>query len=830
MTEWLRPLLDPSPLARQGRMDTHLVSGQSLLALLVLGDFNSFAMAAATWRLELPHWLPGARFATRNVDADYTPGFPETSLILGTLNFVGGRGDGHKLLTELLNTGDNSRSEDALSVTMTELDDDLIACASAIAALSLIDAGQQQEAITLLDRVYSHIDEPYSSAFVALHIAAALAEGGDSGWRNRQERLWRAVLERELPGDNSVPVGGTALDDLLMAAAQRGLAQRQNAAGFSFFEPASSFWAKRILQREENGPLVDLAVGLLDTAFRRATGQATDSAASRSLGNDSAADISLALLRARLLADVVETSVVRRLLARHQIIGAFGSFDADPAASALSWLYDSGDRSGVRHACQTLWRAGPHVGLKRTTQAALAPVVSRSREVSMDADLLTLLREAADLLSTDEADFLVSLCLEAIDRGYKWSLSVSDLLQLSGNLCGAASDTSHERLADLVIRGDRQRADDSFYQRLANKVRWRHISAEKQLEAFDWAVMQLNSATDSHGGALAVIERVAFVDPPRAIDTVRSAVSVVSNYSVLIALWNIGQTTGLFNESDMDKLVSASVNFVATIRADAQEGRFSFYAGASPTVVLARAAVFGGRNEAWDPLLDFLLDPRVADQDKEDGLRFLIGQRENVPSSVAGRLRTEYSRVAGYTLLVSSSSEASLFSEAGGVMRTGIRTPEQLASGIAFGAIPSDVALSVVAELAGSSVASDRRHAASMIELLGDRGLLPSVVPLALALARDDVVDVRAVTLQTLAMLSPVEDWLQPAVRRVIRTGLHDPGVLVPLHILRGIRRARVIEPELLESVEGMANHASALVREAVRAVVEDSSRVGPDA
>lgn len=822
VSDWLRVLFDPRPLARGGhRRDTE-ISVPELLAILLLGDIDSFARRAAEFGFPLPSWLPtypidAARGTPPRAQGE-SEAFTDQTLLEGTLAFVAGRPDSRRKLKSVIDQTRHFSPNESTTIR------DRHVFAVILAALAASDTEDTDDAVALLGRAIDEPNSEYSRAALRLHRAAVMQQISELRPQSSMppqvdstEAILQQVLSQALPPDKDRPAGAVPLDALLHAVAHRALTQFNESRGLLVGrETEQDYAARRLLEREEDIYFADLANSLLKQSFEQETQRARVRVTVAGRTTDRTTDtLSCALLRARCIADPVGMTRVRRLLARHQIIHSFALYDADPASAALYSLVRSGDKSGVSRSVWILWTTGPQQAVKRVAERVTEEI---EQGAAFSDSAVELLRVAADVLETQTVDRLVETSVRAVLSHTPLAVWKMDILRLCTALCAAANDEAQSTLARLVIMGDRNQADDSFFGRLAAQIRWAAVDVTTRKNALVWA-RSAELPARSHS-VRCILEGLAESNRRQTLDMIRRIAKQYQTVEWAATFWNVGMRAEALYEEDTALIEQTCLNAMLAIQDDASRGSFSVGTSFQASALLARVAIFTGREGAWRYLADFITDDKVQIDDKAEAVQLIVSHASRLPAAARRRLRAGIAGLSRSSVF--TRDDGSVFYQGKGLGGLGIRTSEQLFLSIAVRTLSRSDSLSAVAELTASRNPRDRLVATRALSLVATQGSFNYLVPLALALCSDDDTEVRADAILALAKLRPVSGWQRQAVSRALEDALTDPGILIPLRALGGLLQCPPDDSEqsLLEGAERLTRHNSVKVRIAARRVV----------
>jgi hypothetical protein len=810
VTSWLRALVDPHAVARPVYFSADLASPPALLAILVTGNIERFANVAARRGLPLPDYLnlyASDAGVSGKSDPDYSLATADANILLGALEFVVGRPA--EAVSKLASSSTFRPTE-----SVDDLEQEKLACAAIISALALTDSGNRSAAVALLERQLSWLTHEYSRWTTTLHLAALSVDSEDVGEASKAYDLWQELLASSISSDVNPPIGAIDFDKLLTAVAVRGV-EHYNARRRQYImhEDGTEFAARRIVGALENDNMTALGYRLIDDEF------ATTSQSVRTItftfgeSYDATEDtLAKALLRARFLADPIAVRKIRATLAHYQMTRVYGSRQADPAVSALHTLLAARDSRGVERAVQRLRSSGPSIALRHVAIELIQRITSSplSRVDGITSSTIPIFRSASDMLSAEEADDLLLVVIGLLSNrsGESANMPDMDLIRLTADLAPSASKNMQDKLVDLLISGSRERADDTFYESLADKIRWRDVMPSQILATFDWVerALAVNSPVLSARSAL---QRLASIDPVKALDVARLTLESHSSTHTAVLLWNVGIQSEL-NSSDIETIESIALRDLASIRTRARNNVHDIPSRLHSTDLLVRIARTTHKESIWQELIEFSLDASLAAHDRARSARSLIEAGSLLPAhliaSIAERMSSTLVTDHVEEMLTPGSDQYPSVTE--------------LALAYVVGVVPEQILEAKLIEFSGGQNARRRYEVAETLASLAYPDVRPfsPLIPLCIALSQDSVTEVRAVSLHTTARLLAYESdpTIKATMVSLLIDGIRDPGIRPVAYTLQGLATTDTagLVDELREAVVASRNHPSKQIRE----------------
>jgi hypothetical protein len=280
---------------------------------------------------------------------------------------------------------------------------------------------------------------------------------------------------------------------------------------------------------------------------------------------------------------------------------------------------------------------------------------------------------------------------------------------------------------------------------------------------------------------------------------------------LLIRGINIVIREGSTDPASMRESVPLIREELAKIRADAARGSYSM-GGTSAAEIAAALVIFVGAEELWPELTDFLLDPAVDREDRTPAFERFARADVSLSDEVKDRFRGQ--------------AQDLLFGVGAHIFASPlIPYPAALRFLGASKLMDDPDIYDAIAILAGKVDAEARREAASTVAVMAATASQGELLALALPLAHDDDVEVRANAARALALLSQGDAVLSIVARRRLTELLFEDGLLVPTQVLRALEdlsaalpiavRVQVEQLSSQHPVRSIRAEASRLLRQA---------------
>jgi hypothetical protein len=489
----------------------------------------------------------------------------------------------------------------------------------------------------------------------------------------------------------------------------------------------------------------------------------------------------------------------RKELALLRLVQAGG--DPTEMADALRLLRHAAAKNELDLALRRLRAGGPLSVLSHDARQVLrtrtAPELLRTVE-------LRVLRAAAELLAPPEARVALDAIRATLAAGGPpdlpgmWELPVlrKEVAWVAaaalGNACGAAGEVAELLLREAVKERQDDELLDRSLQRAAAEVDWADVPRSVQAA---WTKLLRTRAAGLPDTAEVVSMRIGSPAPapvsPSAMD------ALVHRLNAALG----GEPVDPALAHDGVPLVREALR---KIRSDAAKSSYSM-GGISAADVAAGLVLVAGAEELWPGLTDFLLDPRVPREDRSPAFERLARADLSLPADVAARLRAHAQQ-----LLATPGPDPFEAPEA-----PLVPYPSALRFLGAHRLLDDADVYDAVATLAGAANPAGRREAAVTVAVLAATPPRSQLLALALPLARDHDVEVRANAGRALAVLARPEEPLAAVALRRLTELLAEDGLLAPLLVLRALADVPGGLPAAVrrQIEELAAQHPSRLVR-----------------
>ncbi|MCP4308719.1 MAG: DUF4365 domain-containing protein [bacterium] len=506
---------------------------------------------------------------------------------------------------------------------------------------------------------------------------------------------------------------------------------------------------------------------------------------------------SLNLFAAELNADLTGEHgtwrAVAELGARHRLMAAARSDDeVDELTQGLDALRRSGEASALKLAVAHLRRVGP---VESISAAATRLTFGGWTHTTAQANL-EFFAVAGDLVEPDAASGWVAWLAGQWDDPSDLANRVRPTFLLHhafaeaiAGLLPAAGPAAHRRSAELLVTGPREEVTASAFARWIGWLDYNELTAE--------TVGQLNGiAGEDHGQVGAHL--LGWLADHGHTDAKREVVERALAGD-LHALSCMGAVTEL-EATGAARLIDMFEQMVRLTITQAANSSYSF-GGFDEGRGLALFNCWFPDIARWDPLVDLLLDQRVAAEDKRAALELLSELADRLPQGVRAALAANID-VIGQT----ASRDSPGGSTIGGL---------GVVLGVATGGIKGQAAESALARLALGSV-QDRQDAAS---LLG-RGMCESMRPLLASFIADDRASVRRSAANAIGRLAAsASDGMVVELAQMI---VSDRGVAVPSALVAGLSRGAQSTELGRDIARKLLIHRSATVRRLAARYVDE--------
>lgn len=651
------------------------------------------------------------------------------------------------------------------------------AAASAMIAAHYVEAGNHQYGLrTLSEQIKLDTCAPVDLAWLLVHSAAIKVELGDVS----EARIDAAKAAHNLRGDEDDPtaalLAGVAAS-ILFTTAGFGGGDLEDVVNSNDTAPA--WWRAQLLS---------WALGHFDDdAF---ADWVSDDDLQLSMSEAGQEHLEASRLNALLASDHQAWRSISARQARSLVRQAHRAGDELRVLQGLDQLRRAGDSDKLAGAVSVVWQSGPLSILRDVVDLAGPESLTRSTA----ATAIRLWGQAADALEETKANNLAAWCVAVLARdpstqdlhdrfGSAFAID-SPVLQTLKQLMPLSSVTVRERVAGLVIALPHQSVDAQQWAGLVYRV---GEDAFKSLSVD--AIFAKAVDVKDHLLKDALLYQLACWGDERA-----SAILIERSRQDLIALQLIP------NRDELDEeLVRASVNTLVQhttrVRSDAAKGRFGFFGVDAAYLLIGFNLLHSGVAD-WDAVFDFLGDPNVLADHKEDAVARLAGHFSELDASLRERIEA--------VLPTLTSAKFSPFNarpratEAAWELQILTERSESAQH-------------AAVAQLL-SGTPAQRRVAA---RLLG-AGVAPKLVGAVYALLGNENRRVRASAAFALggllARAPDIDPWL-PAINLLAR----DDGAMGPTSLLAGLSAIPFSgSPTLIAELEPLKRHGSHRVRRAI--------------
>ena len=482
---------------------------------------------------------------------------------------------------------------------------------------------------------------------------------------------------------------------------------------------------------------------------------------------------------------------IAALQARQRLMRA-SEYDDETAGliDGLDALRRSGDHQSLRWAVEHLHNVGP---LEAVAVAVGSVPLDGWTHTSACANF-EMLAHAGDLLDEPAASELLARSLELADRypaefvrRVRPDFNVRlYALQAVRGLLAAASSEAHHATAQFVARQDPPLEVESSFAGAVGLLCFEHIAPASR-EAL-WNLAQQDQGRigaevlawlASNGNTQARSELTR-----RAIEDDRDAVAAIADVRML-------------DDADASRLIE---NFETRTRGIIGFARGGRYTGEQYGAHLCRLNLCFPQIARWDPVIELLLEPAVAANDKRSVCSLIVGLPEAPPQQVRTALAENIDKV------VDASSGFPPVADVGGA---------HVALAIAVAALNGDDADAAAARLAFGSY----REREDVAHLLGSL-YCPNMQPILASLANDQHAAVRCRAAQAIGRLANTS----PArpISQLARTLADSDGTLMVTWLLLGLSvRDAPLSDMGAGITQQLSQHRSAQVRHLAARVLQ---------
>ncbi|MFJ9988047.1 DUF4365 domain-containing protein [Streptomyces globisporus] len=675
--------------------------------------------------------------------------------------------------------------------------------ASVVTSATFLTAGERlTEAETLLEAAGEDL-LPIDHAWVLVHRAIVMSEQGNLDTSRRLAAAALRTVAPDLDDVTAAAIGASAADFLYRTS---GSGAKDLGATMTAVDTASSWWRSQS---------VAWALEAHEEKTFRSWGEGEDP------GTWPSAEAQSRLLSAWLSASLAGTrgpsAAALAQHARHEITEHEAAWRSNAATElnvrdnqprrvptsthtrsledTLDELRRFGCTKTLQTAVQRLWAAGP----ASPVQAAVQRSVSAPWTHTNAPAKLALLRYAGDLLPRELADQAGRHCLTLLEDPEPFAQRVRPWFTIDHyahralwRVLSAASDVVHAETADVLLRVLPDRPGE-----------------HKETDLIKLAAHMRPAAVTAFSSRL----RMAATDASPAMSAALLGVLIASGDSAAEAelmrrteAGDIDAIGEVRSPADLSPRTGKHVIGLAASHChqhleEAQQNSWGL--GGWDWARLLTLCNFSFPEHArWGPVIDIVLDHRIAQEHKAGAVRALTTRADQLPAPVATRLQAAFS-----TGLPTIRGVPGLTDEAG------VLTEASFALGLALGAVDSTTALRrILTWLRGS--ASHRRSAARLVSALSHHANEPIIQGTLVALTGDPQYQIRAAA--AFSLTRGLQEHPAPAVTTAIATAANEPGCRVPLAVAHALDRTPVPETHYaLRS--GLHQHMSALVRSAAK-------------
>lgn len=482
--------------------------------------------------------------------------------------------------------------------------------------------------------------------------------------------------------------------------------------------------------------------------------------------------------------------------------------DPSLAADALRLLRHAGASKELSHALRRIRAAGPLAALAKDARQVVGRRLGTTSLRTVEIDVLAA---ASDLLTKPEARRAIDAIEAALDSELgpagivgEWKLPVlqrETAWKALAALAGPAQ--SEDRVARTLLKELEQLAQDvelgdRGLRAAVVRLDWKQVVPETRRRWSRTLESRRQDFPASFEGLASFAE-----DAP----DVRGEADPLER----LASWVNAEIRGQrhSNEPPLDE--EAVRRAMARVREHAAMGRFSF--GGTNAADIAAALVSTGHGVGlWTDLAEFLMDSRVARDDRTPALDRLAFSHPEIPPEAA--------------LLIRQKANGALH---GASSTPGLSMENQLVpypAAVRFlsvcGFMDVGETYGYIAQFAGSGDEVARREAARTVALLARHSPREDLLSLVLPLSHDNDASVRAQVAVALAHLAATSDALAAVADGRILQLLGEDGVEIPLMAIRALGNASIPLSEKLAAQLEWArdSHPSRSVRMAAAEVV----------
>lgn len=565
---------------------------------------------------------------------------------------------------------------------------------------------------------------------------------------------------------------------------------------------------------------------LVDEKFRERF-EASGSSRTLRIGGDPVLQpMYAALMHAELAGSLSEIRKLRELIGQTLMLRSADEDLSHSVAEAIRLLRQSDSETSLKRLLRTIRIHGPIEVIGDSGSRLLANKESLNHISQAD---LYLIEAAADLLSPPMRSKAIEAALAypiaSSDRRLGPSASarwkkLEDSLRVTSILLpeSDADDTTARQVLIWAkkFRVERQSLTFSAVVKLAEAVQWDRVSQET---VYGWRKWLSNLSASFDAGKLEFLRLAEVLGAP-----LNSREILIPEDSEYVA-WLVNRNLSGRPISSTELAAAVQICAKELIK-DVELANKGTIEGHlySPAELAAYLIAACGAIELWDPLNKFLANPRVAGWDKVAALNRLTYSPLNIPDEIRAQIRE-----AGAAMLSAKASD-----------RLGPRVNMLPSAWRKFAVVNSFISLNsaqldIIAD-AASPHAQLRAAAADIAALFLDRS--PGVdwpAVLLLQISRDQNSSVRAAAARNLAYISTQDLVAQQAVQERVRQLLFEPGVGLPMAILRGLLRSVEQQYRSFEDADWWVSdvtrlsrsHPSSLIRGRALRLLSSTSSLG---
>ncbi|MEU0061587.1 hypothetical protein, partial [Streptomyces sp. NPDC006334] len=460
----------------------------------------------------------------------------------------------------------------------------------------------------------------------------------------------------------------------------------------------------------------------------------------------------------------------------------------------LDQLRRFGCTKTLETAVQRLWAAGPASPVQAAVQRSVTAPWTHTNAPAK----LALLRRAGDLLPPELADQAGRHCLTLLEDPERFAQRVWPFFSINHyahralwRVLPAATDAVHAETADVLLRILPDRPGESAETDLITLAS--HLRPSAVAASSDRLLAAATGRSNPSMSAALLGVLIACGDSAAEAELLRRAET-----GDIDAIGEVRSPADLAPRTGRHVIDLAASHCQQQLE-EAHQNSWGL-GGWDWARLLTLCSFYFPEHARWDPVIDIVLDPRVAQEHKAGAVHALTTRADQLPAAAATRLRAAFE-----TGLPTISGVPGLTDDAGDL------TQAAFALGLALGAVDSTTALHrILAWLRGS--ASQRQSASRLLIALSHHTADPVIQGTLIALTGDPQYQVRAAA--AFSLTRGLQENATPAVEAAITTAAHEPGCRVPLAIAHALDHTPALETHHVLHSE-LRQHMSALVRSA---------------